>query len=70
MIKNWINPNKKIEAQLLYSKSRDGDQISKFHELCDNKGPLLVLYQIEGGDKIGIFTPLILDNNNILIKCF
>ena len=57
-LKNWINPNKKIEAQLLYSKSRDGDQISKFHELCDNKGPTLTVFKTEDGNIGGIYTPL------------
>lgn len=36
-IKNWINPNIKIRANLLYRLSRDGPEISTFHNLCDNK---------------------------------
>ena len=28
LIKNWINPDKKIEGELLYRLSRDGDQFS------------------------------------------
>ena len=48
---------------MLYRLSEHGDKYSKFHELCDNKGPLLTLYQIKNGDKIGIYTPLILDKN-------
>ena len=37
-LKNWINPNMKIRANLLYKLSRDGPEISTFHDLCDNKG--------------------------------
>ena len=63
-LKNWINSNKKIEAQLLYKKSRDGDQISKFHELCDNKGPTLTVFQVEDGNIGGIYTPLSWDDHS------
>ena len=38
-LKEWINPNKIIKSELLYRLSRDGEELSKFHELCDNKGP-------------------------------
>jgi len=58
ILKNWINPNKNIKSELLYRLSRDGKEISKFHELCDNKGPTLTLFQIIDGIKAGIYTPL------------
>ena len=35
LIKSWINPYIRIEEELLYRLSRDGDEVSKFHELCD-----------------------------------
>ena len=35
---------KSIQAKLLFRASRDGFSDSKFHELCDNKGPLLALF--------------------------
>ena len=56
-LKIWINKNKEIKAELLYRLSRDGDEISKFHELCDDKGPTLILFQVEE-DIAGIYTPL------------
>ena len=62
-IKNWINPNVKINGELLYRMSRDGDKISKFHELCDNKGPTLTLFETTDGNKGGIYTPLSWDIN-------
>ena len=36
MISDWISPNKKIELNLLYRASRDGDKVKDFHDKCDN----------------------------------
>ena len=54
-LKNWINPNEAIKANLLYRLSRDGPEISTFHKLCDNKGPVLALYYLTNRSKIGYF---------------
>ena len=55
-LKNWINPNSNIKANLLYRLSRDGPEISTFHRLCDNKGPnILVLFYLKNGYKIWFF---------------
>ena len=64
ILKNWIDPNEEIKYELLYRLSEHGEEFSKFHELCDNKGPLLVLYHVNNGDKIGLYTPLILNHQN------
>jgi hypothetical protein len=63
-LKLWISPNKKIKASLLYKLSRDGEEFSKFHQLCDNKGPTLTLFDIEDGVKGGIYTPLSWNSNS------
>ena len=39
-----------------------GEEFSKFHESCDNQGPTLTLFQINDGDKVGIFTSSSWDN--------
>ena len=57
-MKIWIDHNKNISSELLYRLSRDGEEISKFHELCDNKGPTLTIFQVKDGNMGGIFTPL------------
>ena len=55
-LKNWINPNKNIKANLLYRLSRDGSGIATYHNLCDNKGATLTLMHIKYiGYKIGFF---------------
>ena len=64
-LKDWINPKKNIKAELLYRLTRDGEKISKFHELCDDKGPTLTLFNVENGNKGGIFTPLTWETNTI-----
>ena len=61
-LKNWINPSKKIKAEFLYRLSKDGDDKSTFHELCDNKGPTLTLFHINDGNIVGIYTPLSWDS--------
>ena len=64
LLKNWINPNKNIKAELLYRLSKDGEKISTFHKLCDNKGPTLTLFNTEDNIKGGIYTPLSWDSNS------
>ena len=61
ILKYWINENKIIEAELLYRLTRDGEKISKFHELCDNKGPTLTIFKIGDGNIGGIYTSLSMD---------
>ena len=63
-LKKWINPSRKIKAQLLYRKTENGDKISTFHELCDNKGPTLTLFRLDKGDIVGIYTPLSWDSTS------
>ncbi len=58
ILKSWINENKIIEAELLYRLTKDGEKISTFHELCDNKGPTLTLFRITDGNIGGIYTSL------------
>ncbi len=52
-LKNWINPNMKIKAELLYRLTRDGDEFQTFHNLCDNKGITLLLVKLIDGNILG-----------------
>ena len=63
-LKNWIESNKDLKFELLYRLSENGEKFSKFHELCDNKGPTLTLFHVDDGNKVGIYTPLILDSKS------
>ena len=64
LLKTWINPLKKIKAELLYRISENGESYSTFHELCDNKGPTLTLFHVNDGNIVGIYTPLSWDSNS------
>ena len=61
-LKNWINPSKKLKAELLYRLSENGDNKSTFHELCDNKGPTLTLFHVNDENIVGIYSTLSLDS--------
>ena len=58
ILKNWINPNKKIKFTLLYRMTKDGDNINTYHEKCCNKGPTISLIKLEDANIIGGYTPL------------
>ena len=58
----WLNPKDKIETELLYRETRDGDSYDKFHELCDNKGKTLIIIKGTENFIIGAYTPLNWDN--------
>ena len=56
LLKSWINNDNQIEAELLYRLTKDGEKVSKFHELCDNKGPTLTLFITTDENIGGIYT--------------
>ena len=58
ILKNWINPNSKIEAELLYRSSRDDEEYQTFHKLCDYKGPTIVLVKLYDGSILGTYTSI------------
>ena len=62
VLKNWIDSSeKKLETELLYRLSRDGESITTFHQLCDNKGPTITLFEKADGIIIGFYSPLSFD---------
>ena len=63
LLKDWINPNKEIKAELLYRLTRDGDSYQTFHKNCDDKGPTLTLICDVNDIKTGGYTPLNWDSN-------
>ena len=63
-LKNWINPNMKIKAELLYRLTRDGDEIQTFHNLCDNKGITLLLVKLIDGNILGGYITKDWDNSD------
>ena len=63
IIKDWINPNEKINFNLIFIKSRDGSNVSDFHKFCDNKGKIILLIETNNNLKFGGYTPLDFDTS-------
>jgi hypothetical protein len=57
LLKSWINPNKNINFELLYSIEKNGDDALNFHSICDNEKNTLTIVQLEDR-KIGGYTTL------------
>ena len=55
-LRKWINPERKnFDIKLLFRMSRDGNQSSEYHKLCDNKNNLLTIIETDNGRKFGGF---------------
>ena len=63
-LKNWINPEIKIKSELLYRMSRDGIETKTFHNLCDNKGPTIILIKLTDDNILGLYNPLDWDSKS------
>ena len=51
IIEKWISPKKFFKCKLLYDAKENGDKVSTFHSLCDNKGATLTIISTSN-DKI------------------
>ena len=67
-IREWIDPNRKSQFNLLFRKSRDGSDCSDFHRCWDKKGATLTLIETDKGYKFGGYTPLEWENSDGLDK--
>ena len=56
MISKWVNPNKVIRFNLLYSSEQDGDRSSTFHYYCDGIFPTVTVVLDTSGRRFGGFT--------------
>ena len=68
IISNWITPNKRIKATLLFRASRDGFTPDKFHEYCNNKGPTITFVKIENDCRIGGYSGISWTNDGFWVK--
>ncbi len=53
LIKDWIQPGGNIKFELLYRGTRDTFESSKFHSICDDKGPMISLIKCENDRVFG-----------------
>ena len=67
-IKKWIGENneKNInkEIKLIYKATKDGDTASKYHDLCDNKNPLITLIKTKKNRRFGHYMEKIVNSKN------
>ena len=63
-IKKWFTNKNQFITELLYRKTDNGDSYNTFHQLCDNKGPTIILIEGTEGFIIGGYTPLSWDSNS------
>ena len=57
-IKNWIDKNQKIKFELIFRKSRDGQNCHDFHRYCDNQGATLCIIQTTKKYKFGAYSSI------------
>ena len=43
IIEKWISKSKFLKCQLIYDAKENGDKVSTFHSMCDNKGATLTI---------------------------
>ena len=70
LIKEWLPYNNKenIKCKLIYDAKKDGDDVSTFHSLCDNKGATLTIISTSDNKKIGGFLSKSFGGNKGLIE--
>ena len=47
LIQNWISPKNNFKCKLLFDSKENGDKISTYHSLCDNKGKTLTIFSTD-----------------------
>ena len=52
-LNNWINPNKSLQFQLIFTASINGDSCRNFHNICDGKGPTVTIVKGKNGHIFG-----------------
>ena len=54
-LKNWISANVCINSKLLYRLTRDGENLNKYHQLCDNIKNNLIIIQTKDNNIFGCY---------------
>ena len=52
-----------MKTEFLYRLSKDGESFITFHQLCDNRGPTIALFETLNGLAVGFYSPLDFDSN-------
>ena len=65
LVKLWLN-NKKFNAELLFTKTRDDSNPNDSHNKCDNKGITITFIETTKGYKFGGYTELQWDKSTFI----
>ena len=52
-LNNWIDSNKSLKFELIFTASKDGDSSEIFHKICNGKGPTVTLVKSKNGHIFG-----------------
>ena len=63
LVYSWINPNKKVNLNLLYDSNKDGFKAATFHSLCDGKGATITFIESTLGYRFGGYTTVSWDQS-------
>ena len=64
LIQNWISPKKFFKCRLLYDAKENGDKLSTYHSLCDNKGPTLTIFTTSDNLTLGGYLSVSFNENS------
>ena len=64
ILQNWISPKKYFRCKLVYNAKVDGDKLSTYHSLCDNKGPTLTIFTTNNNLILGGYLSISFDENS------
>ena len=53
LVQNWISPKNNFRCKLLFDSKENGDKITTFHSLCDNKGKTLTIFTTDDNLTLG-----------------
>ena len=64
IIQNWISPKKYFKCKLIYDAKENGDKVSTYHSLCDNKGPTLTIFTTSNNLTLGGYLSVSFNENS------
>ena len=64
IIQNWISPKKYFKCKLLYDAKENGDKVSTYHSLCDNKGATLTIFSTNDNLILGGYLSVSFNENS------
>ena len=64
ILQNWISPKKYFRCKLIYNAKVDGDKLSTYHSLYDNKGPTLTIFTTNNNLILGGYLSISFDENS------